>query len=68
VMAAHLKHPHRQATLCNRSIEPGFQYANALIVENLWNVTCERCLRSIVKRVPEAKAQLDWLRSQRKED
>jgi hypothetical protein len=34
----------------------------------VFSVTCKRCLRSIVKRVPEAQAQLDWLASQRKED
>lgn len=41
---------------------------SASTTEQVFNTTCERCLRSIIKRVPEAKAQLDWLRSQRKED
>jgi hypothetical protein len=38
------------------------------VTEQIFNTTCERCLRSIVKRVPEAQAQIDWLRSQRQED
>ena len=38
------------------------------VTEQVFNTTCERCLRSIVKRIPEAQAQIDWLRSQRQED